>query len=171
MIMKLWVLIGIPKCIMAVSILAQAEKNVGMPIPPLKHQYEESKYISKDISEGTESEGYAVLQKLYCANLEPIMATWGAHQADFEWLEKRVIYGLFLADHTILDARETSCVNISGIMVQELEKPTMWHIRGLRRLGVTVEGAEQVCGIIKKVAQEVGGRQVDSWIKAADVVI
>ena len=170
MIMKLWILVGLPLAILALAAIAKAEKDAGMPVPPLEDQFRQSLYSSLDTSDEIEDRGHAAMRLIYRANLDPIMASWGLHQADFEWLEKRVVYGLFLSDNRILDQVESECLNVAGIMCQGLERPTMWHIRGLRRLGVTKDNAEIVCNVIKKAAREIGGRtDVDNWLNAVDV--
>ena len=170
MIMKLWILVGLPVAILALATIAKAEKEAGMPVPPLEDQFHQSIYSSLDTSDDIEDRGHAAMRLIYRSNLDPIMASWGLHQADFEWLEKRVVYGLFLSDNRILDQVESECLNVAGIMCQGLERPTMWHIRGLRRLGVTKDNAEIVCNVIKKAAREIGGRtDVDNWLNAVDV--
>jgi hypothetical protein len=169
MLMKQWTVIGIPLAISAVFQLAQAEKDAGMPVPSLDEQTESSYYRHLDLST-VEPRGQDSMRAIYRTNLEPIIRLWGAHQADFQWLEERVIYGLFLADPTFLSLEERSLVVLSSIMAQALPAPTMWHIRGLRRLGVAEEDAETVCDVIKMVGRWCG-RDTSVWNRAADVDI
>lgn len=60
------------------------------------------------------------------------------------WISTDITYGLYLSDHTILDAIDTETVVLSGIMIQNLKKETGWHLRGMRRVGVSQEDVELV---------------------------
>lgn len=120
------------------------------------------------IDEATEQRGTAFLQQLYRQNLEPIFSTWGSHRADFEWLEKTVIYGLFLSDHTVLSPVETELVVLSAIMCQGLRGPTVWHLRGLRRLGVSAKDVEGVQRVVELTAVW-AGRDTKGWPTVKDV--
>lgn len=123
---------------------------------------------SARIDEATEQRGATFIQQLYRQNLEPIFSTWGSHRADFEWLENTVIYGLFLSDHTVLSSVETELVILSAIMCQGLRGPTIWHLRGLRRLGVSAEDVEGVQCVVELVAVWVG-RDTKGWPTVQDV--
>lgn len=83
-------------------------------------------------------------------------------------MEKAVIYGLFLSDHELLSPVETVLVTLSSIMCQGLAAPTIWHLRGLRRLGVTEGDVELVQQGIEAVAKW-AGRSVDGWPRVTDV--
>ena len=104
--------------------------------------------LGKDINQ----RGTAFIQKLYQHNLSPIFQTWGSHREDFEWLEKSVIYGLFLSDHSILTKVESEIVILTSIMCQGLRAPTIWHLRGLRRLGLTNQDVGMVTAAVHIVA-------------------
>jgi len=168
LLMKQWTIVGIPLVITTVSLLAKVEKDMDMPVPDLATQDANSHYRRLDSLAAVETRGLDDMIDLYRSNLEPIMATWGAHEADFRWLEKRVIYGLFLSDHDFLDKIERSIITISSMMPQGLHGATMWHIRGLRRLGVSVDDAERVCDIVKYLAVWCG-RDATGWIRACEV--
>jgi hypothetical protein len=168
--MKEWTLIGIPLTITAATALAAAEASIGIPIPGPHTQLADSHYTPLTVDAATEDRGSTALHTLYRSNLAPIMASWGAHEADFAWLEKRVIYGLFLSDYDVLSRLETQCVILSAIMCQGLEVPSMWHVRGLRRLGVGVEDAEAVCECVKMVARWCG-KETAGWVRAEDVSV
>lgn len=173
MLMKEWTLIGIPLVISAVPHLAKATAHahaaVGSEPPSRQVQEENSHYSPKSIELQTENQGYGFMQQIYLHNLPTIMSTWGPHQLDFEWLEKRVIYGLFLSDHSILTELEAELVTLSSIMVSGLRPPTMWHVRGLMRLGIGVADVESVCDVVKKVAKWAGKIGTEGWIRAEEV--
>jgi hypothetical protein len=184
--MKEWTLIGIPLVISAVPHLAKAtmeaheafnlqnqvkriQSNTFSICSNKTKQDEESAYQSKNLDVETEEQGYAFMKTIYKHNLPKIMRTWGTHQADFEWLEKRIIYGLFLSDHSTLNQFEAELVTLSSIMAQGLRQPTMWHIRGLMRMGISMEDTEMVCDIVKDVAKWAGKIGTEDWIKASEV--
>merc|ERR1711881_59316 len=102
-------------------------------------QREGSRYRERDAEEGIEQKGLDFMLRTYRHNLPAIMATWGRHQADFEWLQMRIIYGLFLADESIISGVEMEIAVVPAIMAQDVRGPTYWHVRGLQRLGVSVE--------------------------------
>jgi hypothetical protein len=166
--MKQWTIIGIPLSIVGLAALAAAEKEAGIPVPPLEQQRKDSYYETITVDKAIEDRGYAGMLAVYKHNLPPIMDAWGQHQADFQWLEKRYIYGLFLSDYTFLSKVETEILILSSIMCQDLPSPTMWHIRGMRRLGVSVEDTEVVCDTIKYVASW-SGRDSSRWMGASEV--
>ena len=112
--------------------------------------------------------GTHFIQKIYKQNLDPIFATWGSHAADFAWMEKAVIYGLFLSDHSILTDVETQLVTLSAMLCQGYAGPTLWHLRGLRRLGRSAEEVEMVQRAIEEVAVW-AGRSIEGWVRVGDV--
>ena len=60
------------------------------------------------------------------------------------WISTEITYGLFLSDHSILGPVDTELVVLSGIMIQNLNRETGWHIRGTRRVGASQEDVEAV---------------------------
>lgn len=112
--------------------------------------------------------GTQFLQTLYKENLSPIFASWGSYGPDFEWMEKAVIYGLFLSDHELLSPVETEFVTLSSIMCQGFRGPTIWHLRGLRRVGVSEGDVELVQRGIETVARW-AGRSVEGWPRVTDI--
>ena len=60
------------------------------------------------------------------------------------WLSVEITYGLYLSDHSILDAVDTELVVLSGIMMQNLATETGWHLRGTRRIGVSYDNVETI---------------------------
>lgn len=108
------------------------------------------------------------MQRLYQENLAPIKAAWGSYGDDFMWMERAVIYGLFLSDHSVLSDVESELVILSSIMIQGLSAPTMWHLRGLRRLGISEEDTELVQQAIEAVATW-AGKSVQGWPRVKDI--
>ncbi|KAF2401605.1 hypothetical protein EJ06DRAFT_352207 [Trichodelitschia bisporula] len=124
-LMKLWTIIGIPPVISAVPHLAR--------VSPSPSETAESMYTPLTL-DAVESRGRGFMQTLYQHNLAQSTGTWGVHEPDFLWLEERVIYGLFLADHSLLGQVETSVVVLAAMMCSGLLAPAEWHVRGMRRL-------------------------------------
>ena len=112
--------------------------------------------------------GTKFIQQIYKENLSPIFSSWGSYKPDFEWMEKAVIYGLFLSDHDLLSAVESELVTLSAIMCQGIAAPTLWHLRGLRRLGVSDDDVELVQRAIEAVAKW-AGRDVQGWPRVTDI--
>lgn len=121
-----------------------------------------------DINTAIPARGTKFLQQLYRENLDPIFASWGSYGPDFEWVERAVLYGLFLSDHEILSAVETELVSLPAIMCQGWPAPTLWHLRGFRRLGVSEGDVELVQRGIEAVATW-AGRSVEGWPRVKDV--
>lgn len=77
-----------------------------------------------------------------------------AHK-DFSWISYNITYGLYLSDLTILGPIDTELVVLAGIMIQNLPLETAWHLRGIRRVGVSNADVELV--------QQCVSRLVCSW--------
>ncbi len=189
--MKEWTLVGIPLVITAVAALAKAEEGKGLkgslwstkyaPYPPFRARtlriithpttnppFPPPRRQNTQLTPQISTRGSAFLQTLYAQNLAPIFSSWGSHAPDFEWLERSIIYGLFLSDHSILNPVEAELVTLCSIMCQGLRAPTMWHLRGTRRLGVSREEVESVQGAVEAVARW-AGRSTERWARVGDV--
>ncbi|KAE8376105.1 hypothetical protein BDV26DRAFT_266410 [Aspergillus bertholletiae] len=99
--------------------------------------------------------GVAWLEKLYARNTAGTLDFFRAHK-DFEWLSKEITYGLFLSDRGVLDDLDTQMVVLPAIMSQNLKNETHWHIRGTRRLGVSMKDVKVVWECIQLVAKFYG---------------
>lgn len=73
------------------------------------------------------------------------------------WISSEITYGLYLSDHSILDAIETELVVLSGIMIQNLKRETGWHLRGIRRVGLGMQDVEMVQQCVSMVIRFRGG--------------
>ncbi|KAL1967041.1 hypothetical protein VTN77DRAFT_3565 [Rasamsonia byssochlamydoides] len=174
-LMKEWTLVGIPLVVTAVSALGKAEKErnekkglkVESPSDEELLAFPE-KRLNLDINTAIPDRGTKFLQRLYRENLAPIFSSWGSYGPDFMWMERAVIYGLFLSDHEVLSAVEAELVILASIMSQGLSAPTIWHLRGLRRLGVSEYDVESVQKAIEAVATW-AGRSVEGWPRVTDV--
>lgn len=87
--------------------------------------------------------GNAWLNTIYKDNLSTSTSPFAAHK-DFEFISRQITYGFYLSDHTILQPVETELVTLAGIMIQNLPLETAWHLRGTRRVGVSMEDVETI---------------------------
>jgi len=63
---------------------------------------------------------------------------------------------------------EAELVILSAIMCQGYRMPTIWHLRGLRRLGVSEDDVEKVQSTIEAVAIW-AGKSIEGWPRVTDV--
>jgi hypothetical protein len=170
--MKLWTIIGIVQLVLAIPHLAQAELAAVAALEPeldddatrarlneflsFEGQVADSRYIRQDTGPGVDQRGFDFMLQLYRHNLPDIMGTWRRHQADVEWLEMRVVYGLFLSDLSVMTGVESEMVVLPAIMAQDILGPTIWHTRGLQRLGVSKADTNAVLEVVKGCAAWAG---------------
>lgn len=95
--------------------------------------------------------GVAWFEKLYRGNASDTLGLFEAHR-DFAWLSTEITYGLFLSDRAVLDDLDTQLVVLPAIMSQDLRTETHWHVRGTRRLGVSLDEVRVVWDCVKLVA-------------------
>ncbi|KIW08797.1 uncharacterized protein PV09_00731 [Verruconis gallopava] len=171
-LVKSFNIVGIPLPVMALPHLAKAELAAVASLRPDEGddatrarlnaflsrdaQLSDSWYVCQDTGPAVDQKGFDYMLRVYRHNLPAIMATWGRHQADFEWLEMRVVYGLFLSDFTVLDPLESEMVVLPEIMAQDILAPTVWHTRGFRRLGASEQDADVLLDTVKKCARWAG---------------
>ncbi|KAG9232605.1 hypothetical protein BJ875DRAFT_505896 [Amylocarpus encephaloides] len=107
------------------------------------------------------------LGAIYKGNLSTATDNFKANK-DFDWISRNITYGLYLSDHSILGPVETELIVLTGIMIQNLKLPTAWHLRGIRRVGVSQEDVEKLQQCIELVAQ-FGGVSLHKVPRIADV--
>ncbi|KAK6500156.1 hypothetical protein TWF481_010510 [Arthrobotrys musiformis] len=111
--------------------------------------------------------GNGFLKKIYRHNSQFLTDKLTAHR-DFDWITWNVTYGLYLSDHAILTDVETELVVLCGILIQNLEAVTSFHLRGARRIGMSKEQVEQIHICCEKVARFCNVR-VDKVPRVADI--
>jgi len=107
------------------------------------------------------------LNTIYEGNLSTAIDQFKAHK-DFDFISREITYGLYLSDHSILDPLDTELVTLAGIMIQNLPLETAWHLRGTRRVGVSVEDVELVQQCVEMVAKY-GGARLHKVPRVADI--
>lgn len=72
------------------------------------------------------------------------------------WISTDISYGLFLANHSVLDITESEFVILPAIMCQRLKGPTYWHLRGFLRVGIKRHEVESTQQSIERIAAACG---------------
>jgi len=98
---------------------------------------------------------------------EPIRKSY-ATSPDFTWTVDYAVYGLFLADLSILGPIENEMVILSSVMGQGAAHTTLVHLRGSRRIGISAKDLEGIQGVIEMVAQH-QGKDTSGWHRAHEV--
>lgn len=76
-----------------------------------------------------------MMLRIYGTTLLPkIFDTWGSFRSDVVFLEASIIYGLHLADHSVLTEIQSECVIVALMLCTGFGAPSLWHMRGLCRL-------------------------------------
>ena len=111
------------------------------------------------------------LEMTYMQNLSPIFSSWGSHREDLEYLEKAVIYGTYLADLSVLDSIEAQLVCGVAILCGGIRGPSIWHLRGMRRVGLSEDDVEKVREVSQQVAMWCGVDKVkvEGWPGCKDI--
>lgn len=96
--------------------------------------------------------GMAWYRKIYTSNADATLDLFRGHP-DFSWVSQHITYGLYLSDRQVLDDLDTEIGVLCGIMIQNLPNETHWHIRGIRRLGVSKEDVQVLWDGVHLVAK------------------
>ncbi|RDW88382.1 hypothetical protein BP6252_00414 [Coleophoma cylindrospora] len=111
--------------------------------------------------------GETWLKTIYKHNLGTSIGPLAAHR-DFDKISREITYGLYLSDMSILNEIETELVVLSGILIQNLPRESTWHLRGLRRVGASMEDVEIVQQCVEMVA-EYAGVKLDRLPRVQDI--
>ncbi|EXJ66779.1 uncharacterized protein A1O5_09974 [Cladophialophora psammophila CBS 110553] len=87
---------------------------------------------------------------------------------DFAWTVEFAVYGLFLADLSVLGPVENELVILASVMGQGAHNTTRFHLRGARRIGVSSKDAAEIQGVIEMVANH-EGKDSTSWPRFQEV--
>jgi hypothetical protein len=90
------------------------------------------------------------LKTIYAGDLSTSTGPFQAHK-DFDFISRQITYGFYLSDHSILGPLDTELVTLAGIMIQNLPLETAWHLRGTRRVGVSMDDVELVQQCVSKL--------------------
>ncbi|KAK7931799.1 hypothetical protein PG985_002511 [Apiospora marii] len=142
------------KCVPLVGVCKPLEAIMAINA----HERPEDKDPSPATREGWQCDaanlerGLGWMRKIYTGDTNSTIALFDDHR-DFAWISQNITYGLYLSDRQVLDDLGTEVIVLAGIMIQNLPKETRWHIRGIRRLGVSVEDVKVVWNAVQAIAQ------------------
>ncbi|MCJ1476133.1 hypothetical protein MMC13_004798 [Lambiella insularis] len=144
---KVIILCGIPIVLKALASVAELER-----------EEDKDYHFSREgwqADEANKKRGVDVLDFLYQEDQPKIMAKYAAHR-DLRFISDEISYGLFLSDHQILDLAESELVILPAIMCQNLKGPTLWHLRGCVRAGISLADTELIQQAIELIATFAG---------------
>lgn len=146
-LVKLVSIIGVCKPLEAILAIAKVER-------PEDRDYSFSREDWANNSENHDR-GLDWLRKIYTHNTDKTLALFDAHK-DFRWISTEITYGLYLSDRQVVDDIDTEVVVLVGIMIQNLPLETAWHIRGSRRIGISLEDVKTMMNCVRKVGAFMG---------------
>ncbi|KAJ4351748.1 uncharacterized protein N0V89_007091 [Didymosphaeria variabile] len=146
-LVKLVSIIGVCKPLEAILAIAKVER-------PEDRDYSFSREEWANDSENHER-GMSWLRQIYTHNTDSTLSLFDAHK-DFRWISTEITYGLYLSDRQNLDDIDTEVVVLVGIMIQNLPLETAWHIRGSRRIGISLEDVKTMMDCVRKVGEFMG---------------
>ena len=146
-LLKLVSLIGVCKPLEAILAIAKIERPEDRDYTFTRSNW------SND--EANHARGMDWLEKIYTRDTEKTLGLFDAHK-DFRWVSTEITYGLYLSDRQVLDDWDTEVVVLAGIMIQNLPLETAWHIRGSRRIGMSLEDVKAVMEGVRKVGEFMG---------------
>lgn len=138
-LVKLVVISGIPSVMVAVGSLAQVLKEGDRD--------ESTTRVGWQVSGENEKKGKETIEKLYGSDAKGVSESFKSFQ-DFEWISSNITYGLFLADHRILDIKETALVTLPAVLATGLQGPSFRNLKAALRLGFSAEEVESVQRIV-----------------------
>lgn len=145
---KAVIIVGVCKPIEAIISISKVERDEDKDYsPPTREGW--------TCDQANHDRGVEWFSKLYARNSGATLDLFAAHK-DFGWLSKEITYGLFLSDRQVLDDLDTQMVVLPAIMSQNLPTESHWHIRGTRRLGVSMGDVEIVAECVRIVAEFYG---------------
>ncbi|KAG8627725.1 hypothetical protein KVT40_003598 [Elsinoe batatas] len=146
-LIKCIILVGIPKVMLAFHSLAAVESEEDQEGTFTREGWKPD--------DANRERGEKVLDVIYQGFQHKAHAACGSHK-DVEWISTNISYGLFLADHQVMDIKESELVILPAIMCQDLKAPTDWHLKGCLRVGFTREEIDAVQKVIKDIAKYAG---------------
>ncbi|KAH9907220.1 hypothetical protein F4778DRAFT_527259 [Xylariomycetidae sp. FL2044] len=140
---------GIPKVMDGIASIARVERE--------EDQDHTTTRLDWQADEENKQRGERILGQLFRDENKSIGDTFGSHQ-ELSWISVNISYGLFLADHRILDITETELVVLPSIMCQNLSGPTSWHLQASQNIGITREDAQKLQEATNIIAEYAGLR-------------
>ncbi|RFU29402.1 hypothetical protein B7463_g6935, partial [Scytalidium lignicola] len=159
MILKSWTLIGMPRAISASYALQAADKDGDSAV---EHQRVDV-VLQPDLVMRRSKDWFA---KTFQEDEQAIFDRFSAHK-EMEWALRYVVYGLFLADLSVISPIENEFIVLASVMSVG-GSPTLSHFKALRRLVISAPDAEAFQNICEMVAQW-AGHDTSAWPRAKEV--
>ncbi|PQK13538.1 hypothetical protein BB8028_0004g04690 [Beauveria bassiana] len=93
--------------------------------------------------------------RIYQGDADPVLRLLQPHQ-DFIFVLKDIVYGLFLSEDSSLSNLEAEIVLLSSLIIQNVPKEAIGHMKGLLRLGMKKEVLGSLVSAVGKVAEYMG---------------
>lgn len=90
---------------------------------------------------------------------------------DIGWLSNNVTYGLFLADHRILDIKETLLLTLPAVLGSGMQGPSERNVKAALRLGFSLEEVEAVQRVVDVLFGWKEGAEKAEWVGAGSVKV
>ncbi|KAJ6263959.1 hypothetical protein Dda_0096 [Drechslerella dactyloides] len=107
------------------------------------------------------------MSRIYQSDMSNIDQKFVAHK-DFGFMAWNILYGFYLSDHTILDAIDTEIVTACNVLIQNYGFGAVFHFKGMRKLGISIDDIEAIQACCRKIAS-FGGVRIDQIPPAADI--
>jgi hypothetical protein len=146
-LVKLVSIVGVCKPLEAVIAISKAERPEDRDYTFTREHWSNN--------EANHERGVGWLGRVYTRNTDDTLALFDAHR-DFRWISTDITYGLYLSDRQVLDDVDTEVVVLVGIMIQNLPLETMWHIRGSRRIGISLDDVKAMMACVREIAAFMG---------------
>jgi len=157
-IIKSWTLVGMPRASTGFFAFAKLEKpeDIDMSWDRSDYAADPAKAVKRTKEWWTQVFGEQEANRILDSyNTNP----------DFGWTVDFAVYGLFLADLTVLGPFENELVILSSVMGQGAHYTTTVHLKASRRLGFSAEDLKAAQAVIETVAQH-EGKDTSSWPRA-----
>lgn len=96
------------------------------------------------------------------------MASWGSMRGDISWTADNVIYGMFLAEESVLSRQETAIMSYSSMACMDLLGTSRRHLVGLLRNGASEHECASIIKCVKMVAHW-ARHDTSEWVTIHDL--
>ncbi|EXJ87193.1 hypothetical protein A1O3_04152 [Capronia epimyces CBS 606.96] len=160
-VIKAWTLVGMPRASDGLFSLLKVEdpKDAAQDWDRSEYAREPEKAIQRTQDWWKQVFGQEVIAGIYKSY---------ESNPDFSWTVDFAVYGLYLADLSVLGPIENELVILASVMGQGAINTTRFHLGGTRRIGVGAQDAIAVQGVIELVANHLG-KDSSSWPRFQEV--
>ncbi|KAI9735362.1 MAG: hypothetical protein M1818_006557 [Claussenomyces sp. TS43310] len=160
-IIKAWTLVGMPRASDGFFSLTKVEKVEDVDMNGDRQRYAADPELAMRRTKAWWAQVFGEQES------STILDSYSTNP-DFGWTVDYAVYGLFLADLSVLGPEENELVILSSVMGQGAHFTTITHLRGIRRIGVSAADTQSVENIIRLVAEH-QGKDTSSWHQSQEV--